>query len=47
MFLVNVGFTETGRARNRRFSTLDEARAFVSRAFDRTGVVLSIVECAK
>jgi hypothetical protein len=42
-FVVNVGHTPTGRARNRRFATLAEALAFVSEVSRRSGIVLSIV----
>lgn len=42
-YIVNVGYTRSGRARNRRFATLSDAIVFVSRVFNRTGIVLSIV----
>lgn len=43
-FKVNIGYTRDGHERNRWFETEAEARAFCSEVFDRTGVVLSIVE---
>lgn len=44
MFKVHVGYTRSGRNRWRRFTTIDDAKAFCERIHRATGVILTIVE---
>jgi hypothetical protein len=43
-FMVNVGYNRAGRPKNHYFGSLDAAKRFVGAHFQRTKVVLSIVQ---
>ena len=43
-FKVHIGYTKTGRNRYRVFRSMKEASDFCSAVFDKTKIVLSIIE---
>lgn len=44
-YRVHIGYFQDGRERFAYFGTLDAARAYASRVFDKTGRVVAIEEC--